>query len=202
MQTIDIDLGKLEPMISLPGREDRKVSVGSVAGTQIHQGFFGSCTNGRNDDIAVSLLRNNKIHPSVRMLVVRASHATAVEAARRGYLEIPIEDGATLMPRGCAVCAGDHQGVLADGEKCLSTSNRNGAGQMANAKAEIFLCSPATAVASAIAAISAIRDASSNLMAGCCPPRTDGCHTGSHFSGKTLEPSMRMGPTTVRRTDA
>jgi len=152
-QTIEIDLGTLEPVVSLPGREDSTVSVGSVAGTPIQQVFFGSCTNVRIDDmeIATSLLRNRKVHPSVRLLVVPASRAVAIEAARRGYLEILMEAGATLMPSGCAVCAGAHQGVLADGEKCLSTSNRNGAGRMGNAKAEIFLCSPATAIASAIA---------------------------------------------------
>jgi homoaconitase/3-isopropylmalate dehydratase large subunit len=152
-KTIEIDLGTLEPVISLPGREDNIVPVGSVAGTQIQQVFFGSCTNVRIDDIeiAAALLRNNKVHSTVRLLVVPASRAIAIEAARRGYLEILMEAGATLMPSGCAVCAGAHQGVLADGEKCLSTSNRNGSGRMGNARAEIFLCSPATAVASAIA---------------------------------------------------
>ena len=151
-KTIEIDCETLEPVISLPGREDSITPVGSVEGTQIQQVFFGSCTNVRIDDIeiAATLLKNRKVHPSVRMLVVPASRAIAIEAARRGYLEILMEAGATLMPSGCAVCAGAHQGVLADGEKCLSTSNRNGTGRMGNAKAEIFLCSPATAVASAI----------------------------------------------------
>jgi homoaconitase/3-isopropylmalate dehydratase large subunit len=152
-KTIAVDLSALEPVIALPGREDRTAPVASVAGTPIDQVFFGSCANARLDDLKIGaeMLRNRTLHPSVRMLVVPASRAVAIDAAHEGYLEIFMKAGATVMASGCAVCAGAHQGVLADGEKCLSTSNRNGAGRMGNAKADIFLCSPATAVASAIA---------------------------------------------------
>ena len=147
-----IDLARIEPTIALPGREDRTVPVGDVAGTTVDQVFFGSCTNARLDDLEIgaALLRGRRVHPSVRLLVVPASRAVALDAARNRLLEVFMEAGATIMPSGCAVCAGAHQGVLGDGERCLSTSNRNGAGRMGNPNAEIFLCSPATAIASAI----------------------------------------------------
>jgi homoaconitase/3-isopropylmalate dehydratase large subunit len=90
------------------------------------------------------------VHPEVRLVVVPASKQVMLQSARSGDLATLVEAGATLMPSGCAVCAGAHQGVLADGEVCLSTSNRNMAGRMGNRNAEILLCSPATAAASAV----------------------------------------------------
>jgi homoaconitate hydratase family protein len=148
-----IDLAAIEPMVALPGREDRGVPVREVAGRRIHQVFIGSCTNARADDLAIAagILRGRKVHPDVRLLVVPASKQVMLASAQSGDLASLIEAGATLMPSGCAVCAGAHQGVLADGEVCLSTSNRNMAGRMGNRNAEILLCSPATAAASAIA---------------------------------------------------
>jgi homoaconitase/3-isopropylmalate dehydratase large subunit len=150
---IRLDLAQIEPMVVLPGREDRGVPVREAAGKKINQVFLGSCTNARVDDLAIAagILRNRRVHPDVRLLVVPASRAVAVESARNGDLATLLEAGATLMPSGCAVCAGAHQGVLGDGEVCLSTSNRNMPGRMGNKNAEIMLCSPATAAASAVA---------------------------------------------------
>ena len=150
---IRLDLAQIEPMVVLPGREDRGVPVREAAGRKINQVFLGSCTNARVDDLAIAaaILRNRRVHPDVRLLVVPASRAVAVESARNGDLATLLEAGATLMPSGCAVCAGAHQGVLGDGEVCLSTSNRNMPGRMGNKNAEIMLCSPATAAASAVA---------------------------------------------------
>jgi homoaconitate hydratase family protein len=150
---IKLDLAQIEPMVVLPGREDRGVPVREAAGRKINQVFLGSCTNARVDDLAIAagILRNRRVHPDVRLLVVPASRAVAVESARNGDLATLLEAGATLMPSGCAVCAGAHQGVLGDGEVCLSTSNRNMPGRMGNKNAEIMLCSPATAAASAVA---------------------------------------------------
>jgi homoaconitase/3-isopropylmalate dehydratase large subunit len=150
---LKLDLGKVEPMVALPGREDRGVPVSEAAGRRIHQVFIGSCTNARADDLAIAaaILRGRRVHPQVRLMVVPASRQVMLQSSRSGDLATLIEAGATLMPSGCAVCAGAHQGVLADGEVCLSTSNRNMAGRMGNRNAEILLCSPATAAASAVA---------------------------------------------------
>lgn len=147
------DLGALEPMIALPGREDSGVPVSEVEGQHIDQVFLGSCTNARADDlqIAARILKGKKVHPGIRLIVTPASRQAELDALRSGDLEALIEAGATLMPAGCGVCAGTHQGVIADGERCLSTSNRNMPGRMGNKDSEIFLCSPATAAASALA---------------------------------------------------
>ena len=154
-QEMDLDLSQVEPMVVLPGREDRGIPVSEAAGKKINQVFIGSCTNARADDLAIvaHILRNRRVHQDVRLLVVPASRAVEIESARNGDLAILLEAGAILMPSGCAVCAGTHQGVLADGEVCLSTSNRNMPGRMGNKKAEIMLCSPATAAASAVAGV-------------------------------------------------
>ncbi|MCC7483836.1 MAG: 3-isopropylmalate dehydratase large subunit [Burkholderiales bacterium] len=147
------DLGAIQPMVALPGREDSGVPVGEVEGEAIQQVFIGSCTNARSDDlhVAATILKGRKVHPGIRLLVTPASRLAELEALRSGDLEILVEAGATLMPAGCGVCAGTHQGVVADGERCLSTSNRNMPGRMGNRNSEIFLCSPATAAASAVA---------------------------------------------------
>jgi homoaconitate hydratase family protein len=152
-QERSLDLSRLEPMVALPGREDKGVPVRELAGRRIHQVFIGSCTNARADDLAIAarILRGRTVHPNVRLLVVPASKQVMLTCARNGDLAALVEAGAVLMPSGCAVCAGAHQGVLADGDVCLSTSNRNMAGRMGNRNAEILLCSPATAAASAIA---------------------------------------------------
>jgi homoaconitate hydratase family protein len=150
-----LDLGKVEPMVVLPGREDRGVPVSEAAGRKIDQVFIGSCTNARADDLALAarVLKDRRVHPDVRLLVVPASRQVELDAARNGDLAVLLEAGATLMPSGCAVCAGAHQGVLGDGEVCLSTSNRNMPGRMGNNRAEIMLCSPATAAASAVTGV-------------------------------------------------
>lgn len=147
------ELGEIEPMVALPGREDSGVPISQVHGERIHQVFIGSCTNARADDlhIAARILKGKKVHPDIRLLVTPASRQAQLEALKSGDLEALIDAGAMLLPPGCGVCAGTHQGVLADGERCLSTSNRNMPGRMGNKNAEIFLCSPATAAASAIA---------------------------------------------------
>jgi homoaconitate hydratase family protein len=147
------DLSVLEPMIALPGREDSGVPVSSVAGQHIDQVFIGSCTNARADDLAIAarILKGRKVHPGIRLIVTPASRQAELAALKSGDIEALVEAGATLMPSGCGVCAGTHQGVVADGERCLSTSNRNMPGRMGNKNADILLCSPATAAASALA---------------------------------------------------
>jgi len=152
-QTVRLDVSDLTPQVALPGSPDRVVPVGEAAGVKIHQAFLGSCTNARLDDleIAARILRGRKVHPGVRLLVAPASRAVLQEALKAGVLETLLEAGAVLLPPGCAVCFGGHQGVLGDGERCISASNRNFPGRMGNSKAEIYLASPAVVAASAVA---------------------------------------------------
>jgi homoaconitate hydratase family protein len=151
-KTLTVDLADISPMVAMPGMEDRGQPVGEVKGERLDQIFIGSCTNARADDLAIvaRILEGRQVHPGVRLLIVPASRSVAVQSTKNGDLATILEAGATLMPSGCAVCAGGHQGVLADGERCLSTSNRNMPGRMGNKNADILLCSPATAAASAI----------------------------------------------------
>jgi homoaconitate hydratase family protein len=152
-QEIAIEASAVSPMIALPGDVDRGVPIKKAAGIKIDQAFLGSCTNARADDleVAAKILRGRKVHPKVRLLVVPASAQEGLEAMRKGYMEIFQEAGAIILPSGCAVCHGGHQGVLADGDKCISSSNRNFTGRMGNPKAEIFLASPAAVAAAAVA---------------------------------------------------
>ncbi len=152
VRDMTFDLSQIEPMVALPGREDSGVGVGKVEGEKIQQVFIGSCTNARADDLEVvaRILKGRRVHPDVRLIVTPVSRKVELESIRSGDMEILVEAGATIMPAGCGVCAGTHQGVLGDGERCLSTSNRNMPGRMGNNLAEIYLCSPATAAASAI----------------------------------------------------
>lgn len=152
-QVVRLAVEQVEPMVALPGSEDRGVPVSQVRGLAIHQAFLGSCTNARADDLAIAarILKGRQVHPNVRLLVVPASRAEGVAAMRNGDLAILAEAGATILPSGCAVCFGGHQGVLADGERCISSSNRNSPGRMGNRTAEIYLASPATVAAAAVA---------------------------------------------------
>jgi homoaconitase/3-isopropylmalate dehydratase large subunit len=132
--------------------EDRGQPVNECEGQAIDQVFIGSCTNARADDLAIvaRILKDRQVHAGLRLLVVPASRNVLLESTAAGDIATILAAGALLLPTGCAVCAGGHQGVLADGERCLSTSNRNMPGRMGNKNAEILLCSPATAAASAI----------------------------------------------------
>ncbi|MBI4729979.1 MAG: 3-isopropylmalate dehydratase large subunit [Acidobacteria bacterium] len=148
-----IALSKLEPQVAVPHAVDRVVPVGEVEGTAIHQAFIGSCTNGRLEDleVAADLLRGAQVHPKVRLLVAPASRRIHREAERRGLIGVLVEAGATILPPGCGPCFGGHGGLLAPGERCIGTHNRNFPGRMGSPQAEIYLASPATVAASAIA---------------------------------------------------
>jgi 3-isopropylmalate/(R)-2-methylmalate dehydratase large subunit len=151
-QTIEIDARGLAPQIACPHTVDRVKPVTDVAGTRVHQIVIGSCTNGRLDDLEVAArtLRGHHVARGVRMLVFPASWKIYREAMRRGYLGDLIDAGAVVMNPGCGCCLGVHQGALGDGEVALSTTNRNFKGRMGNPKADVYLCSPAVAAASAL----------------------------------------------------
>ena len=151
-QTISIDITKLEPTVAQPHSVDNVSPAKEIKGIPIHQVFIGTCTNGRLEDLAVAaqILRGKRRHPQTRLLVAPASRAVLLEAIRAGYIEVMLEAGAVVLPPGCGPCLGLHQGVLASGENCLSTANRNFKGRMGNPEAFIYLGSPATAAATAI----------------------------------------------------
>jgi 3-isopropylmalate/(R)-2-methylmalate dehydratase large subunit len=151
-QVIAVNLDQLEPMLSLPDAVDNVRPVSQVNGVKIRQAFIGTCTNGRLEDLAVAagILKGKKRHPGTRLLVAPASRRVLIRAMEKGYIQSLLESGAIILPPGCAACLGLHQGVLGDGEVCLSTANRNFKGRMGNPQAMIYLASPATAAASAV----------------------------------------------------
>ena len=149
---LDYDLGELEPVVAKPHTVDNVCPVGQAAGTKINQCLLGTCTNGRLNDLqeAAAILRNKRVSPDVRFLVLPASRAVFEAATEDGTLLTLLQAGATVLPPGCGPCLGAHQGVLAPGEVCLSTANRNFKGRMGCKEAEIYLAGPATVAASAL----------------------------------------------------
>jgi 3-isopropylmalate/(R)-2-methylmalate dehydratase large subunit len=152
IKTIEIDATRIEPMISKPHAVDNTALAKDLKGTKIQQVFIGTCTNGRLEDLAVaaSIMEDKKRHPETRVIIAPASKEVLLQAIAAGYIKTFIEAGAAILPPGCAACLGLHQGVLGDGEACLSTANRNFKGRMGNPDAFIYLASPATAAATAI----------------------------------------------------
>ncbi len=151
-KTIHIDASYLEPTLSKPHTVDNTALVRELKGVKIQQVFIGTCTNGRLDDLAVAaaVLKGKRRHPDTRLIVAPASRDVLLAATQAGYIATLIQAGAVILPPGCGACLGMHQGVLGDGEACLSTANRNFKGRMGNPDAFIYLGSPATAAATAI----------------------------------------------------
>jgi 3-isopropylmalate/(R)-2-methylmalate dehydratase large subunit len=147
-----LDVSNLEPQVSCPHNVDNVRSVREVEGVEVNQVFLGSCTNGRLEDlrIAAEILKGKTIRRGVRMIVVPASRSIYLQALKEGLIEIFVRAGCIVCNPGCGPCAGAHQGILAPGEVCLSTSNRNFKGRMGSPDAEIYLASPATAAVSAL----------------------------------------------------
>lgn len=149
----EYDVSDLEPQVAKPHTVDNVEGVTGVSGTEIQVAFLGSCTNSRLEDIAEAalVLEGRKIASGVRMQVHCASSEVFMQSLRAGYIETLAEAGAMIMNTGCGPCMGTHQGVPSDGEKIISSSNRNFQGRMGNRSAEIYLASPATVAASAVA---------------------------------------------------
>jgi len=151
-RVVEIDASRLRPMIACPPDVNNVVPVEEVEHGQIDQVFLGTCTNGRLDDLAIAanVMRGKTLHPQTRMVVVPASREIYLEAMRLGYLEIFVQAGASVGTPGCGPCIGRHYGVLAPGERALTTMNRNFTGRMGDPTAEIYLGSPATVAATAL----------------------------------------------------
>jgi 3-isopropylmalate/(R)-2-methylmalate dehydratase large subunit len=149
----EFDVSALAPQVAKPHTVDNAVPVTEVAGTPIQQAVLGTCTNGRLEDLreAAAILRGRKVHPDVRLIVAPASRRVYLEALSDGTLASLVEAGAAVVTPGCGPCVGTHNGIPSDGENVISTANRNFKGRMGNNKAFIYLASPATVAASALA---------------------------------------------------
>lgn len=150
-KTLEYDVTSLEPQVACPHSVDNVKPIHEVAGTKIHQALIGTCTNGRIEDLeeAAKILEGRKVAPGVRLLIFPASQQVVWEAMEKGLLAKLSRAGGIIMNSGCGACLGAHEGILAKGEVCLSTSNRNFQGRMGNPGASVFLASPATVAASA-----------------------------------------------------
>ena len=151
-KVINFEVDKLQPQIACPHTVDNVKSVSEVKGIKIDQALIGTCTNGRIEDlkIASEVLKGRKISKNTRLLVFPASMEIYAEAMELGIFQELVKSGAVIMNPGCGPCLGAHEGVLAPGEVCLSTANRNFKGRMGCKEAEVYLASPATVAASAL----------------------------------------------------
>lgn len=147
-----VDVSTLSPKVATPHNVDQVVDVGKVAGTHIDQVFIGSCTNGRLSDIerAAKMLEGRSVAPNVRCIVIPASYEVYNAALEKGYIATFAKAGAVVCTPTCGPCLGGHMGILAKGERCVSTSNRNFVGRMGHPGSEVYLASPLVAAASAI----------------------------------------------------
>ncbi len=152
VREIEIDASALSPQIATPHSVDNVSPIADVLGTPVAQGFVGTCTNGRIEDLAIAarILAGRKVHPDVRFIVAPASRRILLDAIEAGYIQTLVESGAALVTPGCGPCVGTHNGVPSDGENVISTANRNFKGRMGNGNAFIYLGSPATVAASVI----------------------------------------------------
>lgn len=152
-KVLDIDVSGLEPQVALPHTVDNVKPISEVKDVKIDQVYIGTCTNGRIEDLRVvaEIWKGKKKAKSTRVIISPASKRVYQEAVKEGLIDIFIEFGATVIPPGCGPCVGVHSGILADGERCLSTQNRNFKGRMGNPEAFIYLASPAVAGATAVA---------------------------------------------------
>ncbi|WP_423792943.1 homoaconitase large subunit [Methanocaldococcus indicus] len=147
-----VDISDIEEQVSVPYSPANSKNISDVEGIEINQVFIGSCTNGRLKDlrIAARYLKGRKIHKDVRLVVIPASKKVYLKALEEGLIKIFLESGAYVCNPGCGPCLGAHQGVLAEGEVCLSTSNRNFKGRMGHPESYVYLSSPKVAAISAI----------------------------------------------------
>ncbi|MBU4193784.1 MAG: 3-isopropylmalate dehydratase large subunit [Actinobacteria bacterium] len=149
---IEIDLGELPPQVALPPLPSNSVPVGEAPREKLDQVVIGSCTNGRIEDLrlAAEILAGKNVAPGLRLIIIPGTPRVYRESMNEGLFDVFLDAGAIISPPTCGPCLGGHMGVLAAGEKALSTTNRNFVGRMGHRESEVYLCNPAVAAASAV----------------------------------------------------
>jgi 3-isopropylmalate/(R)-2-methylmalate dehydratase large subunit len=152
-KVIEYDVSTIEPQVSMPHSPANARPVSRVGDVKIDQAVIGSCTNGRIEDLrlAAQVFRKHKVHPGIRCIVIPGTQQVYLDALAEGLIEVFVKAGAVFSTPTCGPCLGGHMGVLAEGERCVSTTNRNFVGRMGSAKSEVYLANPAVAAASAAA---------------------------------------------------
>jgi len=151
-QVIEVDVGRIEPQVAIPHLPENTRPVSEIGDVPIDQSVIGSCTNGRLEDLrtAAELMRGRQVHSDVRCIVIPGSQQVYLDAVREGLVEVFVKAGAAVSTPTCGPCIGGHMGVLAAGERAVSTTNRNFRGRMGHPESEVYLAGPAVAAASAL----------------------------------------------------
>ena len=151
-RVVEYDVSSLEPQVALPHSPANTKPVSQVGDVEINQAVIGSCTNGRLEDlrIAAQILKRKRVHPRVRCIIIPGSQQVYLDAIGERLIEVFIKAGAVVSTPTCGPCLGGHMGILAAGERCISTTNRNFVGRMGSPQSEVYLSNPAVAAASAI----------------------------------------------------
>jgi len=151
-QVIEYDVSGLEPQVSLPHLPSNARPVSELGTIEVDQAVIGSCTNGRISDLRVAarILKDGKVHPRIRCIVIPGTQQVYLDALKEGLIETFIRAGAVVSTPTCGPCLGGYMGILAEGERCVSTTNRNFVGRMGSPKSEVCLAGPAVAATSAI----------------------------------------------------
>ena len=150
--TVTIDCSTIEPQVAIPWLPENTKNASDLNGIEIQQAVIGTCTNGRIEDMrqAAEILKGRKVHPNVRAIVIPGSQKVYMQCIKEGLAETFVEAGCVLSTPTCGPCVGGHMGVLSEGERCISTTNRNFRGRMGHVKSEVYLTGPYVAAASAV----------------------------------------------------
>jgi 3-isopropylmalate/(R)-2-methylmalate dehydratase large subunit len=151
-RVIEYDVADIEPQVAFPHLPENTKPISEVGTVEIDQSIIGSCTNGRIEDlrIAAKVLQGHKVHPDVRLVIFPGTQEIYKQAMKEGLIELFIDAGGAVSTPTCGPCLGGHMGILAKGERSISTTNRNFVGRMGHPESEIYLSNPAVAAASAI----------------------------------------------------
>ena len=148
----EYDVSKIEPQVAFPYKPENSKGISEVGDVPIDQAVIGSCTNGRMEDlrVAAQVLKGKRVYPDVRLIVIPATQSIYMQSLYEGLIEVFIEAGGVVSTPTCGPCLGGYMGILAEGERCISTTNRNFRGRMGHTESEVYLSGPAVAAASAI----------------------------------------------------